>query len=254
MSDVVNSFRNQVKKFYRFGRKVWKFIPQLAARKSLDQIVEIPGFSDWKLRDYSSPLPPTLKIRALQRWGGVNTWIETGTYLGQTTLALSKFSTHVYSIEPDLHLHQKALQKFANVKNITFINGLSEDALGQILENLNVEQKLDVSFWLDGHFSAGITFKGPTDTPIEVELELISIHLHSFENFTVFVDDVRCFNPENPEYASYPSVNFLVDWARSMNLFWTIESDIFVATNRQSRPYLQPSVQFLSRHTSSNSL
>ncbi len=214
---------------------------EFEATSSLDDAVGIPGFADWKLRDYSLPLPPALKIKVLQRWGGSKTWIESGTFLGQTALALSNFSKHVYTIEPDLQLHKQAIERFGELKNISFVRGLSEEVLGEILRNLKVEEREDVSFWLDGHYSAGITYKGPIDTPIQIELDLIASELHAFKISTIFVDDVRCFNPENPEYATYPTINFLVDWARKLNLFWTIESDIFIATNRENRPYLRPS-------------
>jgi hypothetical protein len=48
------------------------------------------------------------------------------------------------------------------------------------------------------------------------------------------VDDVRCFNPLNLEYGTYPSIDYLVDWARKNKLFWHIEHDIFIAKSFSS--------------------
>jgi len=215
-----------------------KFFRMIANRIFSVRFREINGFSEWNLSDFSSPAPHNVKMKVLRRWGGSNTWIETGTFLGHTSEALSEFSSHVYTIEPDFKLHDQARNSLKRVKNLTFIHGLSEEKLGELINNLTQDEKEDVSFWLDGHFSAGITYQGPIDTPIELELDLIAEKLSTLGNVTVFVDDVRCFNPQNPEYSTYPDLNFLVSWANKANLFWAIELDIFIATNRVPRPYL----------------
>jgi hypothetical protein len=204
----------------------------------LDKYLEIPGFDEWVKRDFSSPLPPVIKLEVLKRWGGRRTWIETGTFLGQTTLALSEFASSVITIEPDTKLYNTAVKNYGHVENITFIHGLSEDKLPEILESVTTYDLSDVSFWLDGHYSAGVTFKGPVDTPIENELDAISTFSSKLGDITVFVDDVRCFNPENLEYATYPKIDHLTRWANQLGLFWTIEFDIFIATNRANRPYM----------------
>ena len=45
----------------------------------------------------------------------------------------------------------------------------------------------------------------------------------------MLVDDIRCFNPRLPEYATYPSLDTLVAWATRHKLDWHIEHDIFIA-------------------------
>lgn len=50
-----------------------------------------------------------------------------------------------------------------------------------------------------------------------------------WEKATVLVDDFRCFDPANPEYATYPRRVWLVEWAERNDLSWTIEHDIFAA-------------------------
>jgi hypothetical protein len=95
----------------------------------------------------------------------------------------------------------------------------------------------NINFWLDGHYSAGITYRGPQDTPILDELAHISNNLHRFEKVCVMVDDIRSFDSEIDEYSSYPSLNILVDWANQNGLGWHIEHDIFVA---KSKPKSKP--------------
>ena len=225
-----------------FLRNIWAHIPNPVKRlktvfyflrtlRSLDR-VEIDNLHSWLNRGFAPPSPAFVKRNLLAKWGGCEVWIESGTYLGETTEFLSNFAKKVISIEPQLQYAQAARKKFEEVEHISIMNGLSEDLLPTVLTDLIHQELKDVSFWLDGHFSADNTFKGPIDTPIQYELEAISKLLPQFAVVTIFVDDVRCFYQMNPEYSDYPSVRYLSDWANSHGLFWTIEQDIFIATNR----------------------
>jgi len=183
----------------------------------------------WKRGGYASPVPTRVKQAVLKRHhisGG--TWVETGTWMGDTTDFLSGIADHVWSIEPGPELAARARERFLDRDNVTIVEGLSEDHLGHILESLHG----DVCLWLDGHYSAGDTFQGPMDTPITMELREVERHLPRLDHVTVLVDDVRCFDPSLPEYATYPSRDWLVEWATSQGLSWTIEHDIFVATTK----------------------
>ena len=90
----------------------------------------------------------------------------------------------------------------------------------------------DVSFSLNGHFSGGTTIQGIEDTPIREELSLISQYLSYFKLLSIMVDDVRSFNPSTLQYINYPKLSELIQWADQNKLFWNIEHDIFIATNR----------------------
>ena len=150
-------------------------------------------------------------------------WVETGTYLGTTTKYLSDLFPHVYSIEPELNLYTLACKRFEG-KNVTLFNDVSEKILPTLLPKL----RGNVNFWLDGHYSAGVTFKGEKDCPIKEELQAIEQNFFNFDKLTILIDDVRCFLPHNNSYTDYPSIDYLVDWARRMNLQWRIEHDIFI--------------------------
>ena len=183
---------------------------------------------DWVARQFASPSPSYIKRQVLLRNGIPGAaWIETGTYLGDTTLILANYSKRVISIEPDEELYRRAINRFASFHNVEIINGLSEEVFPQLLPQLHEE----INFWLDGHFSGGITHRGPKKTPIVDELRCIEINLSNFSRIVVLVDDVRCFNPVRPEYRGYPPLDVLVDWARKNNLTWHIEHDIFIANS-----------------------
>jgi hypothetical protein len=180
----------------------------------------------WTQRKFAAPSPHFIKQSCLIRNGLPNaTWIETGTYLGQTTKILSNIGSKVYSIEPEPILFANAKKYFAQFKNVEILNGTSERVFPGLLPKVNG----DVNFWLDGHYSEGITFKGPQDTPILDELRHIADNLKHFNKVCVLVDDIRCFNPQKKEYSTYPPLDILVKWAKVNKLYWHIEHDIFVA-------------------------
>ena len=179
----------------------------------------------WRSRAYAGPSPKAVKDRVLLRnalAGG--TWVETGTFLGETTRLLAIGGGHVYSLEPATGLYERAAKKFSTIENVTIIHGPSEDEFPLLLPLL----KGPVNFWLDGHFSAGATFQGASDTPIMAELEAIEQNLSHLQPICVMVDDIRCFDPSQSEYASYPPLDSLVDWARKHGLIWHIEHDIMI--------------------------
>ena len=205
------------------GRPVKRAFTRLAGTGSKDNV-----YGDWEDREFAAPSPPFIKQKVLLRNGLRDaTWVETGTYMGDTTSVLSKVAKMVYSIEPEPTLFSKAEQKFSNTSNVKIIKGLSEEVLPKLLPTI----RGNICFWLDGHYSEGITFRGPRDTPVLDELKAIGENLTKIGEIVVMVDDVRCFDPRNPEFSAYPPVDVLVDWARKHNLSWHIEHDIFIAKN-----------------------
>ncbi|MBM0106166.1 hypothetical protein JM946_15635 [Steroidobacter sp. S1-65] len=184
------------------------------------------SYSDWRRRGYAAPSPHHIKQACVIRNGFPNaTWVETGTYLGDTTRLLSKHGSKVYSIEPEPTLFANAKRRFSNVANVEIINGTSESVFPSLLPTISG----DVNFWLDGHYSGGITFQGTQTTPIVEELKVIAENRGRFGKLCVQVDDIRLFNPDLPEGAGYPPVDILVQWANEQKLGWHIEHDIFVA-------------------------
>lgn len=153
------------------------------------------------------------------------TWIETGTHLGDTAELLATVADRVHTIEPAEELFKKAQTRLSHLRHVTVHFGTSEDSLEPILR----QTQGNVTFWLDGHYSAGVTFEGKADTPILEELNLIAQYRPQFQGIAVLIDDVRCFNPKLPEFTDYPPKEFLVNWSLEQGLTWTIEHDIFIA-------------------------
>lgn len=202
-------------------RLVKAFVPEgvLASRELLR----------WRSRNFVAPAPFLVKKKVLVRDAATNvTWVETGTFRGDMTHELAKSANHVITIEPEPALYQAAKRRFLGFTNVTTLLGTSEDVFPIVLAQV----KSPVRFWLDGHFSAGVTFQGDSDTPIRAELEAIGGYLTSWNDVSIYIDDVRCFDPSVEEYKDYPRLAELVDWAQSHGLVWIIEHDIFIARNK----------------------
>ncbi len=181
----------------------------------------------WVLSGFKSPSPQWVKIKLLlsQMIPGA-TWLETGTYLGDTTVKLARKSKFIITIEPSKELFDFAKWRMRKKKNVRVVLGTSEEFFQKCL--LEVETQ-SLNIWLDGHYSGDVTYKGSTSTPILSELTAISKVSDRFNAIKVFVDDIRCFYHDMGEENDYPGLQFLIDWARESGFNWHIEQDIFIA-------------------------
>lgn len=203
----------------QFVFKFWRLlVKQYRRRLTLSHVA-------WRKNGFASPSPHSVKMAVLERYGSFgSTWIETGSYLGETASRLSRISKQVHSIEPEKSLFEFVSWRYKKIVNLEFYYGPSE----KVLEDLVRVQSANTCFWLDGHFSGDITYKGENSSPIIFELNIIEKYLANLENVRVFVDDVRDFAFQSND-SSYPNINYLVSWATKNNLNWTIEHDIFIA-------------------------
>ena len=185
------------------------------------------ALSDWQKRGWSDHAPQFVKQAIFEKYSiDGATWVETGTFMGRTTRFLASLSPKVYTIEPAPKLFKRAKRRFRNT-HVHVLKGTSEEIIPALLPKLSG----DICFWLDGHYSAGQTHKGPTDCPIEQELAAIAANLGNFGKVSILIDDVRLFLTSETTYADYPSVDYLVDWARAQDFEWRIEQDIFILRN-----------------------
>jgi len=191
-------------------------------------LIKIKSFYSWQNSAFSSPSPHFIKQAVLLRNAICDSlWVETGTFLGDTTDVLARNANKVYTIEPAEEFYLLAINRFKNIHNVEVIKGTSEEVFPLLLPTISG----NINFWLDGHFSAGATYHGENDTPVLVELANIEKYFSNFDRFVIFIDDVRCFNSSNPSFSQYPPLNTLVEWANKHNLIWTIEHDILIIKN-----------------------
>ena len=100
---------------------------------------------------------------------GYNIMIETGTYLGDMVEAQKNIFKKVYSIELGEELYSRAFKRFEGDKNVLILKGDS----GAVLNELMLMIEEPAIFWLDGHYSEGITARGEKECPVFEELTAI---------------------------------------------------------------------------------
>ena len=112
--------------------------------------------------------------------------IETGTYFGEMVRAQIDNFDLIYSIELSKDLATQAKKQFKDFKNVVIFEGDSPAILRAIVPLLT-EPAL---FWLDAHYSGGVTARGDTPCPLLEELDAI---LESPLEHGILIDDARQF-------------------------------------------------------------
>ena len=175
---------------------------------TLDFIRKIPQFLKWIGNGCSGIAPQPIKriiIKSYLKKYKIKNFIETGTHVGDTLayIAVDK-KISCTSIELNDYYFQLNKERFLSYKNVNLIKGDS----GVIIKELVRTIQNPTLFWLDGHYSGGITGKGALETPISIELE--SILNSDVEGHIILVDDARCFIGRD----DYPVLELLLDKVR----------------------------------------
>jgi hypothetical protein len=181
--------------------------------------------SEWNQNGRPLPGPGVFKVDVLDLYRqkfGLTTLIETGTFSGDTPAALKDVFSRIYSIELNPELVRRVRERFRDDTHITILHGDSEECLPEILAELH-EPGL---FWLDSHYSGGVTSLGHKVTPILGELE--SILAHSVQGHILLIDDARDFRHDK----GHPTLNELEAFiaVRRPRLRFEVEDDIIRVT------------------------
>ncbi len=156
----------------------------------------------WQKNGWSLPLPDLMKRAILKKIAeehAISVFVETGTFRGDTPWFFRNNFRKIFSIEVQPQLAALAARRFSKHDHIEIIEGDSAKKLVEIIPKIDGS----VMFWLDGHYSAGITGRGDDDCPIWGELKAINNTLK--HPFVIIVDDARCFGINS----GYPSLDLL---------------------------------------------
>ena len=134
--------------------------------------------------------------------------VETGTYLGKSTRIFSKHIKNVYSIEIKKELYNFVKRKYAKSK-INFVFGMSE----QVLKKIVLQIRGSTFFYLDSHYSGGITSRGKKVTSLNDELLTLDKFLFLL-NSVIIIDDAKSINGTN----DYPKFQVIKDFADQNNM------------------------------------
>lgn len=163
-----------------------------------------------------SPPPHIFKQEIIREYANkynLKILVETGTYLGDMVAAQKKYFTQIYSIELDYELWKQAKRRFKNHKNITILQGDTSVILQEVVNQLNSP----ALFFLDGHYSGGITAGKDLVCPIYNELK--AIFRSNIKKKIILIDDARAFGSEK----NYPSLNDLINFIKSYSPHLNVE-------------------------------
>jgi hypothetical protein len=202
-----------------------KFVPYFIKNKFqlFSQYFEL---KKWENEGKKVPVPHIVKQKLIEMYKkkyDISILIETGTYMGDMIYSQLKNFAILYSIELSQELWQNAMRRFEKNRNVILLQGDSGEVLVKLINK--IENR--AIFWLDGHYSAGITAKGAKDCPIYEELNAI---FNSELNHILLIDDARLFIGKN----DYPSIeelsNFILNH-RSKSIITILNDVICVELN-----------------------
>lgn len=143
-------------------------------------------------------------VENIAKKGSIKNFIETGTYLGNTSVWASNHFENVHTIEISEEIYSNTSKKYQYIKNIHFYLGDSKNVLPIIIPKINGS----AIFWLDGHWCGRNTGGKFNECPIFDELnQAIKV-----ESPVILIDDLRYFLGPNPydHGENYPTLHGII--------------------------------------------
>ena len=206
--------------------RLYKFL--LKWRIKYEQLKTI---KEWGKNGRPVPPPHIIKQRNLIRYAEkyqLKILVETGTYSGDMIEAMKGHFAHIYSIELEKVLCDRARERFKKESHIELIHGDSGRELGKVINKLNHP----ALFWLDGHYSGGETAMGEKETPIYEELRHV---LADCRSYVIIIDDARLFGSD-PAYPSLPELEGFIRAMRPEMKISVADDSIRVEPNGLAGP------------------
>ncbi len=193
-------------------------------------------------------------LEMLQAIFELDSFVETGTYLGDTTVKAAHLFQQIHTIELSRILHAKAYRRLKEWKHINVHYGDSKDILYRLISPLKDKRAL---FYLDGHYSGQGTALGSLASPLLQELKAIA-QMHTTYAI-ILIDDIRlcqetCF-PEKLHslhlgLETYPHLKEIVRTILEINPSYRIcfLGDALLAFPESSNVSVSPVVRACAMH------
>lgn len=176
-------------------------------------------------------------VAPLAKHFGLEVFVETGTYRGDTLAAMRGLFSRLVSVELASELVQAARQRFAGDEAISIVEADAARGLAAALEATGPRPAL---IWLDAHYSGGPTAKGEGNTPILAEIDTILAQRNGRD--VVLVDDARLFWPMPEGFLGhdtlegYPPLSGLADRLRGAGYDVFVLGDALLAAPHGLQP------------------
>ncbi|CAI8271948.1 MAG: Uncharacterised protein [Gammaproteobacteria bacterium] len=198
--------------------RVTAIFPQWAELKENFKFVRYAR--KWRKKGWKAPFPCLIKraiLKATANEFGAKTFVETGTFLGDTPWFFRNEFSRIFTVEVQPDYASLAAERFSRFNHIDVIEGDSAVRLKDIVPQIE-DRAL---YWLDGHYSSGTTGSGKNECPIWSELD--TIFDCSKAPFYIMIDDARCFG-EDPAYPTMDNLrSYLANKAPKFKL--KVEND-----------------------------
>ena len=175
---------------------------------------------------------PEELLRFMQREFGLDVFIETGTYRGDTAVWASQHFKTVHTIEFSKELFDETAEKYRCRENIHFIYGNSPEKLAEIVRQLDAP----AVFWLDAHHCSSNTAGRGLRAPVLEELDAIAL---SKEHHFILIDDARLFLAPPPDPHSldeYPDICTLLGRINRLKKYYIlIYDDVIICAPEPAR-------------------
>lgn len=180
-------------------------------------------------RGHVRPMPERMKRLTLQHYArrhGLRTFVETGTFRGETIEFMLPEMDEVHSVELSDELHAAAVRKFKDQPRVHLHQGDSGAVLPEIVDGLTKPALI----WLDAHYSAKVTAHGPEETPILAELQ--AVFARQKAPHVILIDDAREFEDKS----TYPALEEVRKIAEANGYNYECRFDLIRLTPKAARP------------------
>ncbi len=150
----------------------------------------------------------------------LDTFIESGTYLGQTAAQAAHCFNEVHTVEVSEYYYHQACENLKKDTHVTVYHNDSAQLFPHLLPKLK-QQRKKMLFWLDGHFMSCMI--GEQDNVLleygytPIEQELAAINETAITDAIILIDDIRLFGTqlyglriERAGNAHYPLIRDIV--------------------------------------------
>jgi len=184
---------------------------------------------------------PEKHVEFLKAKLNLDVFVEGGTYTGGTALLMGGVFNNVYTIEKsnemfdiaEKNIKTAANKSSGNKNNIQLLKGDTRDHLKNILDSND-----NLMFWLDAHWSCGMTYGEGDECPLIQELEII---FSRNKNYAILIDDARNFQAPPPvphKYYNWPSLKDIIQVLPDGYTFTIHDDVIYIVPDKVSKEFV----------------